>query len=70
MTQTIVQTSAPSEIRGRVLGLFGMSSMGLRAFSGITVGIAASVTSVHTSLAAAACAFIAIVVVLRTRAVA
>lgn len=67
MTQTIVQTSAPSQIRGRVLGLFGMSSMGLRAFSGITVGIAASVSSVHTSLAAATTAFIAIVLVLRAR---
>ncbi len=57
MTQAIVQLNAPSDIRGRVLGLFGMSSSGLRAFSGVTVGILGSFATVHASLAIAAAAF-------------
>jgi len=57
MAQTLVQMNAPAAIRGRVLGLFNMSAAGLRTFSGITVGLAGSVTSIHTSLAASASAF-------------
>lgn len=67
MTQTIVQLHAPAQMRGRVIGLFNMSSSGLRTFSGITVGLAATLTSVHTSLAIAAACFMAIVVVLLLR---
>jgi len=69
MAQTIVQTHAPDTLRGRVLGLYSMSSAGLRAFSGLTVGLAGSVVSVHTSLAIAATAFgcIAIALLLRSR---
>src|SRR5688572_13932424 len=36
MAQTLVQLHAPPEIRGRVIGLYAMSSQGLRAFSGVT----------------------------------
>jgi MFS family permease len=54
MAQTIVQLHAPAASRGRVLGLFNMAALGLRAFSGITVGLAATVTSVHVSLASSA----------------
>ncbi|MEO8906086.1 MAG: MFS transporter [Polyangiaceae bacterium] len=67
MTQTIVQLHAPSSIRGRVLGLFNMSSGGLRAFSGITVGLLGSVITVHFSLALAAVAFMAITITLLLR---
>ena len=67
MTQTIVQIDAPPEIRGRVLGLFNMSSGGLRAFSGITVGIVGSIASVHFSLALAAAAFMSISITLLVR---
>jgi len=62
-----VQLQAPSAIRGRVLGLFNMSSGGLRAFSGITVGLLGSVLSVHLSLALAAAAFMAIALILLAR---
>ena len=67
MTQTIVQLQAPAAMRGRVLGLFNMSSGGLRAFSGITVGLLGSLATVHLSLAAAAGAFMVIVLVLLLR---
>jgi MFS family permease len=67
MTQTIVQLNAPSAIRGRVLGLFNMSSGGLRAFSGITVGLLGSLTSVHLSLALAAGMFMLITLSLLAR---
>lgn len=60
MTQTIVQMTAPPDIRGRVLGLFNMSSAGLRTFSGITVGLLGSIATVHTSLAGSALVFLAV----------
>ena len=64
VTQTLVQIHAPSTIRGRVLGLFTMSSGGLRAFSGVTVGIVGSIATVHTSLALAAAAFMIVALTL------
>jgi MFS family permease len=59
MAQTLVQMNAPDASRGRVLGLYNMASMGLRAFSGVTVGLAGSVISVHRSLPVAAAFLIA-----------
>jgi hypothetical protein len=67
MTQTIVQLQAPAAIRGRVLGLFNMSSSGLRAFSGVTVGLAGSIWGVHSSLALAAGAFMLVALSLLAR---
>ena len=58
MAQTLVQLHAPENARGRVLGLFSMASSGLRTFSGITVGLAGSLTTIHTSLAVSAVAFL------------
>jgi MFS family permease len=60
MTQTLVQMNAPETSRGRVLGLYNMAAAGLRAFSGITVGLVGSVASVHASLAIAAGSFITV----------
>ncbi|MFO0664022.1 MAG: MFS transporter [Polyangiaceae bacterium] len=68
MAQTIVQLNAPLTMRGRVLGLFSMSSSGLRTFSGVTVGLAASLSSVHGSLAMSATAFLLLVAFLLVRA--
>ncbi|HET7539758.1 MAG TPA: MFS transporter [Polyangiaceae bacterium] len=67
MTQTIVQLQAPPTMRGRVLGLFNMSSAGLRAFSGITVGLVGSFLGVHASLALAASAFMLVALTLLAR---
>ncbi|MGC4093796.1 MAG: MFS transporter [Polyangiaceae bacterium] len=61
MAQTLVQVHAPDSMRGRVLGLFNMSSAGLRTFSGLTVGLAGSLTSIHVSLAASATVFMLVV---------
>ena len=60
MAQTLVQVHAPVLLRGRVLGLFNMFGLGLRAFSGITVGIAGSLIGIHWSLALSALALLAI----------
>ena len=62
MAQTLVQMNAPADMRGRVIGLFNMSAMGLRAFSGITVGLAGAMVGVHHSLAASATALLALTV--------
>ena len=50
MAQTIVQLNAPPEIRGRVVGLFNMSFLGLKTFSGITTGFIGSVIGIHWAL--------------------
>ena len=60
MTQALVQLNAPDTIRGRVMGLFSMSAMGSRAFSGVTVGLLGRVTNTHVSLAVSALAFVAV----------
>ncbi|MDB4990772.1 MAG: hypothetical protein JWN04_5950, partial [Myxococcaceae bacterium] len=65
MAQTLVQMNAPHESRGRVLGLYSMSAFGLRTFSGITVGLVGSITSIHVSLACSGVAFVAIATALR-----
>jgi len=56
MAQTLVQMNAPAAIRGRVLGLYNMSSLGMRAFSGISVGLMGGLVGIHTSLTASALA--------------
>jgi MFS family permease len=67
MAQALVQIHAPETIRGRVLGLFAMSSSGLRTFSGLTVGIAGSIVSIHASLAASSVAFMVVVGIIMAR---
>lgn len=69
MAQTLVQLDAPLASRGRVLGLFSMAASGLRTFSGITVGLAGSVSDIHTSLAVSCAAFGGVIglVLLRAR---
>ncbi len=62
MAQTLVQINAPSEVRGRVIGLFAMSALGLRAFSGITVGLGGSLIGIHLSLALSAALLLAITI--------
>ena len=54
--QTVVQLAAPPAERGRVLGVYGMSSSGLRAGSGFTVGLLGAAVGLHTSLTLSAAA--------------
>jgi MFS family permease len=54
MAQTLVQLNAPVDVRGRVIGLFNMASLGLRAFSGVSVGLVGSLIGVHWSVALSA----------------
>ncbi len=67
MAQTLVQMNAPDATRGRVLGLYNMAAAGLRAFSGVTVGLVGSVVSVHASLAIAAASFVSVATILFAR---
>jgi len=67
MAQTLVQLGAPTDMRGRVIGLFNMASLGLRAFSGVSVGLMGSIVGVHWSLAAAAALMFAIASALLAR---
>jgi len=67
MNQTLVQLNAPAEIRGRVLGLYNQAGMGLRAFSGVTVGLGGSLIGVHWSLGLSATLLLFITMLLRLR---
>lgn len=69
MAQTLVQLHAPADNRGRVIGLYNMSALGLRAFSGVTVGLLGSLSSVHMSLLGSALLFIALISWLQWRVV-
>lgn len=51
MAQSLVQLDAPPDKRGRVIGLFNMASLGLKTFSGISVGLIGSLIGIHWSLA-------------------
>jgi MFS family permease len=62
MAQTLLQLHAPADMRGRVIGVFIMSAMGLRAFSGVTIGVGGSLVGIHASLAASAAALLMLLV--------
>ena len=64
MAQTLVQVHAPAPLRGRMIGLYNMSNNGLRAFSGVTVGILGSAIGIHSSLALSAVVLLLIAIVL------
>ena len=64
MAQSLVQLNAPLDMRGRVIGLFNMASLGLRAFSGISVGLLGSAIGIHWSLGLSALAAMAVAGVL------
>jgi hypothetical protein len=53
-----------------VIGLFNMSALGLRAFSGVTVGLVGQMIGVHWSLAIAAMVLLAVMTGLLLRFVA
>jgi MFS family permease len=67
MAQTLVQILAPPRLRGRIVGLFNASMLGLRTGSGVTVGVLGAIVGVHWSLALSAAAVVVIAVGLLVR---
>jgi len=68
MAQALVQLNAPADIRGRVVGLFNMAGLGMRAFSGITVGVFGAAIGIHWSLGLSSAVLLACLLVLHRRA--
>jgi MFS family permease len=64
MAQALVQVLAPAGLRGRVVGLFNTSMLGLRAGSGVTVGVFGALIGVEWSLALSALAVVLVCVAL------
>jgi MFS family permease len=50
MAQAVVQILAPENVRGRIVGLFNTAILGLRAGSGLTVGVLGVFVGVRLSL--------------------
>ena len=68
MAQALVQLNAPTDIRGRVVGLFNMAGLGMRAFSGITVGLFGAAIGIHWSLGVSAAVLLVLLLLLHRRA--
>jgi MFS family permease len=64
MSQTLVQLNAPNELRGRVIGVFGMSALGMRMFSGMTVGLLGGAIGIRYSLSLSAGTLFVVVLIL------
>jgi hypothetical protein len=64
MAQALVQLNAPVGLRGHVIGVFVMASLGLRFVSGFTVGVLGAVVGVHASLALSAAALFVVIALL------
>ncbi len=60
MAQALVQVLAPTASRGRVVGLFNTSMLGLRAGSGFTVGVLGALIGVEWSLALSSLAVVVV----------
>lgn len=68
MAQALVQVNAPHDIRGRVVGLYNMAGLGMRAFSGITVGVSGAAIGIHWSLGLSAAVLLVLLILLQLRA--
>jgi MFS family permease len=64
MAQALVQLNAPTHMRGRIVGVFVMSSLGMRTFSGVTVGVVGAMIGVHYSIVLSACILFVLLVAL------
>jgi MFS family permease len=64
MAQTIVQLVSPPHLRGSMVGLFNTSMLGLRAGSGLTVGVLGALIGVQWSLTFSSAAVVLIALVL------
>jgi MFS family permease len=64
MAQTIVQLVSPPHLRGSMVGLFNTSMLGLRAGSGLTIGVLGALIGVQWSLTFSSAAVVLIALVL------
>lgn len=69
MAQTLVQLAAPDALRGRAIGVYNTFAMGMRTFSGISVGLVGARIGIHWSLAASAAVLFVVIGWLLRRAV-
>jgi MFS family permease len=67
MSQTLVQLNAPADMRGRIIGVFVMSALGMRMFSGMTVGLLGDAIGIRASLSLSAAALLVAVITLSLR---
>jgi MFS family permease len=67
MAQALVQLNVPGDIRGCVVGLFNMAGLGMRAFSGITVGVIGAAIGIHWSLGLSAGLLLGFLLILHRR---
>jgi Transmembrane secretion effector len=67
MAQTLVQTLAPARLRGSIVGLFNTAILGLRAGSGVTVGVLGALIDVRRSLELSALVVLLIAIALFAR---
>ena len=61
IAQTLVQLLAPAEKRGRIVGVFAMASNGLRAGSGLSIGLVGGLIGIHWSLGLSALTLVVLV---------
>jgi len=64
MSQTVLQLTAPDDKRGRFLGAYSMTSMGLRTGSGVIVGVVGLLVGATTAIAINAAALLVVALVL------
>jgi MFS family permease len=67
MAQTLVQLNAPAATRGRIIGVFSMSALGMRMFSGMTVGLLGDAIGIRASLSISAVVLLIAVITLSLR---
>jgi sugar phosphate permease len=67
IAQTLVQILAPASMRGAIVGLFNTSLLGLRAGSGLTVGILGAAIGIRLSLVLSSLMVVLIAIVLFVR---
>src|SRR6266568_4886074 len=64
IAQTLVQLLAPAEKRGRIVGIYGTASNGLRAGSGLSIGLVGGLIGIHWSLGLSALTLVVLVLAL------
>jgi MFS family permease len=67
IAQTLVQILAPATVRGSIVGLFNTAILGLRAGSGLTVGVLGAFVGVRLSLGLSALMVVLIMIALYAR---